>query len=452
MNKVKYYVFSIVILLLLNITSAQSLANIEKIISESTFTKLYPLTNGEYLKKQYVVDFNSFIEAKKELGIAQTKCYKYEEAKDWTGQAKCIKELAPDVSERIDRLNTLTGLLQNCPAISVTNSSGNKVDFSKEKPDPSVIKTITTKYTYNNFIATLKYFPGFLSNKNNDINKRELSAFLANTNQETLEFCFDTETPFNILENIQNSEDVKVYGARMIDWLSKEDKIDLKKLHPSLNVDGQTWGTLSSQQQDQLTQWFFNIKKPRGKYCGYSDCSQYQQYYYGRGALQLSYPSNYQAFSDSANSSGLYSGSLLTHPNDIVSEKYNTANGPSLLWGSAIWFWVTPQANKPSAHSVMDGSWVPSNADVLNGRKPGFGTTINIINGGLECGVAITRAGADSDAKIKEQHRIASYTKLLTTFNLAKDNPVTHPTSCELSNDFRCDANSVGKVDYCPKR
>ena len=35
---------------------------------------------------------------------------------------------------------------------------------------------------------------------------------------------------------------------------------------------------------------------------------------------------------------------------------------------------------------VMTGNWTPGADDLMKGRLPGFGMTINIINGGLECG------------------------------------------------------------------
>lgn len=34
----------------------------------------------------------------------------------------------------------------------------------------------------------------------------------------------------------------------------------------------------------------------------------------------------------------------------------------------------------------MVGKWNPSQADINANRRAGFGETINIINGGLECG------------------------------------------------------------------
>ena len=47
---------------------------------------------------------------------------------------------------------------------------------------------------------------------------------------------------------------------------------------------------------------------------------------------------------------------------------------------------MTPQANKPSSHDVIVGSWTPSDADRTANRVPGYGVITNIINGGLECG------------------------------------------------------------------
>ncbi|KAK1363041.1 Chitinase [Heracleum sosnowskyi] len=52
---------------------------------------------------------------------------------------------------------------------------------------------------------------------------------------------------------------------------------------------------------------------------------------------------------------------------------------------TAIWFWMTPQSNKPSSHNVITGRWSPSAADNAANRVPGYGVITNIINGGLEC-------------------------------------------------------------------
>ncbi|KAF8762683.1 hypothetical protein HU200_009212 [Digitaria exilis] len=61
--------------------------------------------------------------------------------------------------------------------------------------------------------------------------------------------------------------------------------------------------------------------------------------------------------------------------------------GDSLVaFKTALWFWMTARAPKPSCHDVMVGRYRPSYNDTVANRVPGFGLTTNIINGGIECG------------------------------------------------------------------
>ena len=97
--------------------------------------------------------------------------------------------------------------------------------------------------------------------------------------------------------------------------------------------------------------------------------------YYGRGPMQLSYNGNYGYASDC-----------------IFGNKHILLNNPGLIetdpvvaFKTAIYFWMTPQTLKPSAHDVMTGKWQPNAADKAAGRVPGFGMTINIVNGPVEC-------------------------------------------------------------------
>lgn len=53
---------------------------------------------------------------------------------------------------------------------------------------------------------------------------------------------------------------------------------------------------------------------------------------------------------------------------------------------AGIWFYMTPQNPKPSMHDVMTGNFVPNSVDLASNITAGFGTTTNILNGGLECG------------------------------------------------------------------
>ena len=107
--------------------------------------------------------------------------------------------------------------------------------------------------------------------------------------------------------------------------------------------------------------------------------SQPNVQYYGRGPFQLSWNYNYGQFSkalvDSSYDGTLY---LLKNP-DVVHEDAYT------VFAAALWFYMTPQYPKPSMHDVMTGFMVPTEADRNNGIGANFGTTVNIINGGIEC-------------------------------------------------------------------
>ncbi len=93
------------------------------------------------------------------------------------------------------------------------------------------------------------------------------------------------------------------------------------------------------------------------------------QTYQGRGAIQLSWNYNYGPASlDIFKNSDV----LLQSPSRVASE-------PLMAWQTAIWFWMTPQPPKPSCHEVMAGEAGSFNGDL-------FEETVNIINGGIECG------------------------------------------------------------------
>jgi predicted chitinase len=98
--------------------------------------------------------------------------------------------------------------------------------------------------------------------------------------------------------------------------------------------------------------------------------------YYGRGPLQISYNGNYGYASDCI----LGDKKILLDNPDLVE------TDPVIAFKTAIYFWMTPQTYKPSAHDVMIGKWQPNAADKAANRTPGFGMTINIVNGAVECG------------------------------------------------------------------
>ncbi|MET4083957.1 hypothetical protein ABIB40_003930 [Pedobacter sp. UYP30] len=99
--------------------------------------------------------------------------------------------------------------------------------------------------------------------------------------------------------------------------------------------------------------------------------------YYGRGPLQLSYNGNYGAASEA-----LFGNKFVLLKKPEMVEKDSV-----VAFESAIYFWMTPQGKKPSAHEVIAKKWHPSANEKGLGYTAGFGMTIDIINGGLECGL-----------------------------------------------------------------
>ena len=182
-------------------------------------------------------------------------------------------------------------------------------------------------YNFEAFVTAAKAFPHFLANGDEVTKKRELAAFLANIAQETT-------------------------GG----WDSAPGGYF-------------KWGLCYLEEQGHPAPAYIDagdeVYKPvKGKR------------YYGRGPKQLSWNYNYGQFSEAWFGS---KDTLLINPDYLVQD-------PVVSFASAIWFWMTAQEPKPSCHDVMTGKWKPSPDDIKKGRLPGFGATLNIINGGVECG------------------------------------------------------------------
>jgi chitinase len=123
------------------------------------------------------------------------------------------------------------------------------------------------------------------------------------------------------------------------------------------------------------------------------------QRYYGRGPIQLSYNFNY---GQAGRALGV----------DLLAQPALVATNGVIAFKTALWFWMTAQSPKPSCHDVMTGRWTPSSADLSAGRRPGFGMTINIINGGLECGYALQNPAAMTPPNVADRVRFyATFTR-----------------------------------------
>ncbi len=417
----------------IGVCATASADEINGLITKQQFNEIFPLSNGEHLKYLYDKYYQDYkLQQAKAAGAHETCKHLLAPNEHWNGKyQKCIDNAAPELERAIANLNKLRGDFQNCPALMVKDAHGNKVDFSGEAPTPASIHTIQTLYTYENFAQTAEYFPGFLAGDRSNA-KRELAAFLANVQQETTGLCFASETPFDILEKLNSAADFKkITNQQLASWMNDEDKKNLAG-QGVVNLAG-----LDDSNRLKVINYVLQVKKPKGKYCqwasnpaGQNACEKSPNYYYGRGAIQLSYPYNYIAFgqSDFVKKNGY---DLLANPGLVSDPSANQPHRSSLLWGSAIWFWMTPQAPKPSAHAVMSNQWQPTAADLKNNRIPGFGTVINIINGGLECGAS---RGADKD--IKAHNRIDSYKRILRIIGVPQDDNSKYPLDCKNSNNF----------------
>jgi len=201
-------------------------------------------------------------------------------------------------------------------------------------------------YTHAALVAAAEYYPAFASTGTLAQRRRELAAFLANIAHETT-------------------------GG----W-------------PTAPGGAQAWGL-----------YFIEEVGCEGGACtGYCDAGNVTypcapgRTYHGRGPIQLSWNYNYGQV-------GAVLGlDLLNTPSLVTSDGV-------VAFRTALWFWMTAQSPKPSAHAVMTGGWTPSAGDVAAGRTVGFGMTINIINGGLEC---------QQPTNTKVQDRVAFFQRFTT--------------------------------------
>ena len=415
---------------------------IHGLITKQQFNEIFPLSNGEKLKVQYADAYNKFIQEKSKTASAEATCAhllpKTNPPVYWTAEyQKCMDDSAPEYEMTLRNLNELRGNFQNCPSVIVTDRYGKKIDFSGEAPKPDSIKSIKTLYTYENFAKTTPYFYGFLSGDRVNA-KRELASFLANVQQETTGLCFASETPFDILEKLTSKEQfTTIKNQQLCSWFTSDD--DIKNLAKSGIVlpHACTDTNITPTIRAKLIDYAYDIKRPKGKYCQWQsnpkdeqECLKSNRYYYGRGPIQISYPYNYIAFSntDFVHRHGY---NLYADPGLISSPEANQEARSSLLWGSALWFWMTPQSPKPSAHAVMTNQWKLTAADIKNNRKPGFGSVINIINGGLECGV-----GRGTDKDVKVQNRINAYKRILNIIGAPIEDNAVYPLDCKNSTNF----------------
>lgn len=214
-------------------------------------------------------------------------------------------------------------------------------------------------FSFQAFVRAAKKFPQFLNEGDEATKKRELAAFLANIAQET-----------------SGGWDAAPGGYF-------------------------AWGLHYAEEQGC----------EKGCY-QYSDTNNKQYYpvkdasYHGRGPKQLSWNYNY----------GQFSAAYFGDKDVLLKTPSLLSTNPVISFASAIWFWMTAQPPKPSCHDIMTGKWTPTAHDIENGRMPGFGATVNVINGGIECG--------NNDALPKTKYRYQYYRYFCQYFKVTPGNNI----------------------------
>lgn len=143
--------------------------------------------------------------------------------------------------------------------------------------------------------------------------------------------------------------------------------------------------------------------------------------YFGRGPKQLSYNYNYGPFSD------IIFGDvnvLLKNP-EKVTEGW-------LAFSSAVYFFMQPRPPKPSMYELIYGYWTPNAKATSDKLGRDMGTSIMIINGGIECGGSEGIAQADN--RVKYYSGFLDYFGMTDKIDLSKRQDATY--NCKGAQQF----------------
>jgi len=259
-------------------------------------------------------------------------------------------------------------------------------------------------YTYENFMNAVARYPQFCNEKDesntnslDDVCKIELATFLANATQET-----GGHSPWD------DKNDCKFHRQSFA----------LVNEQGCTNAAGNCTG--------------YNAKCSDAYWGKVYPCSA-NEWYFGRGPFQLSWNYNYGAFG-------------LVMDGDI--EKYlknpdAITNDGGLAFLSAFWFYMTPSSPKPSIHEVAVGFFKPNSSDKATNNVAGFGTTINIINGGIECG-----SGLETQQAQNRREYLQAWMK---DFGLENNDYATNNVTCINIKAFSADGWANERKIYWSK-
>jgi chitinase len=250
-------------------------------------------------------------------------------------------------------------------------------------------------YTYDNLIAGMAKMEDFgTESADENINKLEIAAFLANIAQETgtgvgLDPVYGGPGCF-IQEGAGASRDSCVYGG-------------------CVNTPGYDTADMCNE--------------AGGYKCPAGDLG-----WCGRGPHQLSWGVNYLAF-----------GEAMSVESDYKDDPDLLTTHPDIGIAGSVWFWGRAEKSaefppdipfKPSAHNVILGKWTPTEADVTCGRTTAnLGVVTNIINGGIECG-----PGASADGLANAAKRVTFFNNIAALMGVTV--PDGFATDCATQQNF----------------
>ena len=253
--------------------------------------------------------------------------------------------------------------------------------FPWRNGDPSITDGSKT-YTWDGFLKAAKNYPEFADQRHGystsvEARLREVAAFLANTAHTT---AYPSSGSY-ALSNLGGELGQTRYDAGY--YFQQE---------PACAVGGADYG------QD-ICSYCDASHADYGEACAWlyaDDSAKVDDFYYGRGPLQLQWNYHYGAFAEDYYSSA---DLLLYDPNKLVTDS-------EAAFASALWRWMTPMDGKPSPHQVMTDQY---EEQANFNRYPSFGMTINVLNGEEECGTAY-----DEDSN---RNRIGHFITILKSFN-----------------------------------
>jgi len=212
--------------------------------------------------------------------------------------------------------------------------------FPVAAKDPNCSAKKTKSLSRTNFLSAVTHFPAFCGSDSEETNKQELAAFLANVSLETTGaaegktdggLCHDSEVPCT---------------------------------YPVCNADKQIGPVTCCN--------YCNVDPPYDTYpaCPYG--------YFGRGALQITNPKNYEEASHA-----LYE----LDPTAIENKDFLVKDPQRILekdyaWLASLQFWMNHVGGFEDSATSVKGQMTCHQAMVLHND---FGKTVEIINGNLEC-------------------------------------------------------------------